>query len=136
MFYNFVQYLRDEFPAELIYSNGRIKIAGQTVIPDRNILVNESGGGEQPWTQYAQPTVQIITRDFAVTDARKLAWDIYKKISSKFGQQFPLATVDGIVYNAIQSAQITGIQEPFNLGADDEGRFEFTTNYKIIYNRV
>ncbi len=136
MFYNFIQYLRDEFPAEIIYSNGRILIAGQTVIPDRNILVNESGGSEQPWTQYVEKTVQIITIDFAVTDARKLAWDIYEKITSKFGQQFPLATVDGIVYNAIQSAQITGIQEPFNLGADDEGRFEFTTNYKIIYDRV
>ncbi len=136
MFYNFIQYLRDEFPAETIYSNGRILIAGQTVIPDRNLLVNESGGGEQPWTQYSQPTVQIIARDFAVTDARKLAWDIYNKISSKFGQQFPLATVDGIVYNAIQSAQITGLQEPFNLGPDIEGRYEFTTNYKIIYNRV
>jgi hypothetical protein len=48
----------------------------------------------------------------------------------------PVATVDGIVYNAIQSAQITGLQEPFNLGADDKGRFEFSTNYKIIYDRV
>ena len=136
MFYNFVQYLRDEFPAELIYSNGRILIAGQTVIPDRNLLVNESGGGEQPWTQYASPTVQIISRDIDTTKARKLAWDVYEKITSKFGQQFPIATVDGIVYNAIQSAQITGLQQPYNLGADDEGRFEFTTNYKIIYNRM
>lgn len=136
MIYQFTEYLKNQFPAEVIYCNGRILLSGQTAIPDRNLLINETGGIEQPWTQYVEKTVQIIARDFAVPKARKLAWDIYEHITSRFGLQLPLVTVDGVVYNSIQSAQITALQEPFNLGADEEGRSQFTTNYKIIYNRV
>ena len=76
---------------------------------------------------------QIIARDFATPDAKKLAWDVYTELTSRFGLILPVAIVNGITYNAIDSAQINGIQTPYNLGADEEGRTEFTTNYKIIF---
>lgn len=135
MIYQFIQYLKTEFPAELIYTNERILISGQTVIPDRNILIIETGGPPQPWTKYTEKSIQIICRDSATPKTRKLAWDIFNNITDRFGLQLPLATVDGIIYNSIQSAQITAIQEPQSIGADKEGRSRFSTNYKIIYNR-
>jgi hypothetical protein len=125
----------NEFPAEIIYTNERILISGQTSIPDRNVLVIETGGQADPWTKYTEKTVQILTRDSATPKARKLAWDIFNKITDRFGLQLPVATVDGITYNSIQSAQITAIQEPQSIGADEESRSRFSTNYKIIYNR-
>lgn len=135
MIYNFVQYLEDEFPSELIYTNTRLLISGQEYIPDRNVLVKETGGAEKPWIKYVEKTVQILTRDVDSPKSRKLAWDIYQNITSRFGLVLPAAAVDGVNYPEIQTSQISALQEPYCLGADDSGRIEFTTNYKIIYKR-
>ena len=135
MIYNFSEYLKTEFPSEVIYTNGRRKIAGQTSIPDRNVLINESGGQPKVWEEYTQAMVQIITRDRSLPAARKLATDIFDKVHGKFGVPLPLVIVAGITYNGIKSAQINGIQVPHYLGDDTEGRPEFTTNYQIIYSR-
>jgi len=135
MIYNFVEYLRTEFPAETIYTNERIKIAGQTSIPDRNVLVIEDGGPEQPWTLYVEKSIQILVRDKSIVGCRRLAWDIYKKITSVFGLVLPVANVGGNIYNSIQVAQINGVQQPAGIGSDAEGRPRFTCNYQIIYRR-
>lgn len=135
MIYNLVELLRNQFPTETIYANGRVLIAGQESIPDRNILVNETGGNEKPWILYHEPTYQIITRDKDAPKARKLAFDVFEFLTSRFGLILPAITVDGTVYPDIQTAQISAIQIPYNLGADSEGRIEYTTNYKIIIMR-
>lgn len=135
MFYNLVEYLKTEFPTETIYSNGRRLISGQSVIPDRNVLVNESGGVEQPWTLYSEPELQIITRDSSVVGARALSMSIFEEITSRFGLILPAVTVDSIVYPAVQVAQIKAQQNPYYKGEDEEGRSEFANNYLIIYRR-
>lgn len=136
MIYQFVKYLKTEFPTEVIYTNGRIKLAGQQEIPDRNVLVMESGGVEQAWIQRDIGTVQIITRDFDVIKSRKLAHDIFKKITSRFGLELPTVTVDGTVFPVLKVSQISAIQLPFCLGADESGRIEYTTNYQIYFTRT
>lgn len=136
MIYNLVEYLKNEFPTELFYTNTRIKTATQTVIPDRNALIKETGGPEKPWIQFVRKTVQILTRDKIDPKARKLAWDIYKKITSRFGLILPAVAVDGVNYPEIQTCQISAIQEPYPLGADESGRIEYTTNYEILYRRA
>jgi len=135
LIYNFIQYLENEFPAELFYTNIRILISGQESIPDRNVLVKETGGLEKPWIKYVEKTVQIITRDIDTPSSRKLAWDIYQNVTSRFGLSLPAVAVDGVNYPEIQTCQISALQEPYCLGADESGRIEFTTNYKIIYKR-
>lgn len=135
MIYNLVEYLRAEFPAEIIYTNARTPIGIDEEIADRCSLIRETGGPEQPWTGYVEKTAQILSRDKDTPKARKLAWDIYNKIQSIFGLILPAATIDGIVYPAIQTAQMSSIQQPYCLGDDGEGRMEFTTNFKIIYRR-
>ena len=132
MIYQLVQYLRNTFPAETIYINER---PPASVTPDRNMLVKETGGIPQPWTRYTESSIQIISRDVDTPKARVLARMIFTNITDRFGLILPVATVDGIVYNQVQSAQITAIQEPESIGADDEGRSLFSTNYKVIYTR-
>lgn len=136
MIYNFVQYLKDEFPTELFYTNIRVLIAGQESIPDRNVLVKETGGLEKPWFKYIEKTVQIISRDIDTPLARKLSWSIHENVTSRFGLILPFVAVNGINYPEVQTCQISAIQEPYCLGDDGNGRIEFTTNYKLIYRRL
>lgn len=132
MIYNFVELLKNQFPNEAIYTNGRVLLAGQQVIPDRNILVNETGGIERPWNRYRQATVQIITRDVDAVLSREMAYDVFNFITSRFGLILPTVTVNGNNFPEVKTAQISAIQLPFNLGHDEEGRIEYTTNYLII----
>ena len=133
--YQLVQYLRTEIPAEIFYINERPPSVGGVVIPDRNVLVKETGGIPQPWTKYTEGTIQILCRDSSTPAARKLAYDIYNVIHDRFGQNLPLANIGGDIYNILQTVQITAIQIPQSIGADDEGRSRFSTNYKVIYSR-
>jgi len=137
MFYNFAEYLKTELPTERIYVNKREKLSTEDFIPDRNILIRETGGNTQPYTLYTNKTIQVICRDLAVPNARALAWEVYQLFSDNgtFGLLLPAVTVNSIIYPASQTGQISPIQEPFNLGTDAEGRTEFTTNYNIIYQR-
>lgn len=136
MFYNLAKYIKNVFPAETIYTNVISKRSVQDNVPDRIVLLRETGGGETPDFKFVRKTFQVITRDFDAPDARKLSWDIYEEITSRFGLVLPSVTVDTILYPEIQSAQITAINEPQSLGADDDGRMEFVTNYIVIYERT
>jgi hypothetical protein len=133
LIFNLIQYLRTQFPTETIYADVLHLTAGQESVPDRCIVVKDTGGTEQAWTNYSEPTIQILTRDTNNPGARKLAYDIYFKIKSRFGLILPSIAVGGITYPAIETAQIIPIQKPFPLGADKNGRIEYTTNYKITF---
>lgn len=133
MIYNLVQYLRTEFPAETIYANVEHLITGQESVPDRRVVVRETGGSETPHFRFSQPTVQILVRDTNNPGARTLAFEIFEKITSRFGLILPAIVVDGVIHPALQTAQISAIQKPYCLGIDDNGRTEFTTNYKLIF---
>lgn len=136
MLFNLVQYLRTNFPTETIYANSMHLVSGSTIVPDRLVVVRDTGGVEQPWTRYSQPTVQIWNRDNNAPASRKLAYDIYDHIQShQFGLILPAITVGTDTYSAVQIGQISAIQEPFLLETDENGRVIFTTNYKIIYER-
>lgn len=135
MFYNFVQFLKDEYPTERIYANGRFKLSTESIIPDRNVLVNEAGGTEQPWILYDRISLQLICRDRGNPQARALAYNIFENITSRFGLELPAVTVNGITYPLLQVAQITADQPPYFLGVDSEGRNEYVNNYTIIYRR-
>ena len=136
MIYNLVQYLRDQFPAEVIYPVEMYKTSTQQSIPDRIIILRDSGGIEQPWTRYSSPTIQIYSRDDNPPASRKLAYDIYDHFQEhQFGLILPAITVGVTTYPAVQIAQISAIQQPYKLNTDENGRTEYTTNYKIIFER-
>lgn len=133
MIYNLVQYLRTKFPAEVFYINDRYKTSTQESIPDRNVVVKDTGGTEKPWTRYREQTVQILTRDKSDPLAETLINNIFEELTSRFGEILPAKIVSGVSYPAVQIAQISAIQVPYSLGADEEGRMEWTVNFKFIY---
>lgn len=138
MIYNFAQYLMNQFPTEDIFTNIYFKENTADELPNRLILVRETGGIETLVTTFARMTIQIITRDLDAPEARKMAWDIYELFMDKgqFGLILPAVTVDSVTYASIQTSQINALQLPTSLGEDAEGRTEFTTNYQIIHRRL
>lgn len=132
MIYNFVQLLRDQFPSELFFANARSAPVGHSNVPDRCVLVRETGGPTQPWSKYRSTTVQIIARSKDTVLSRELAHSIFKFLDSRFGLVLPSVVVNGITYDEVQTAQISAIQLPYDLGFDEEGRNEYTTNYQVI----
>ena len=135
MIYNFAQLLRTQFPTEVVYVDGRVKLAGQASIPARCLLVIDTGGVERPWILRQTATVQITARDVDAPRARKLAHDVFYYLTSRFGLILPQITIGGVLHPQIQTAQISATQMPYDLGPDEDGRFEYVTNYEIIRER-
>jgi hypothetical protein len=135
IFYNFCLYIENQFPAEIIFRNARIKIHPAKSVPARNILIRDTGGIQTGWSEFATKTVQIITRDKAAPKAYELSQEIFDEIQDRFGLILPVEIIDGVTYPEIQSAQITNTTMPQFIGADEHGWMEVSANYKIIYNR-
>jgi hypothetical protein len=133
MIYNLVAYLETQLPTERIYPNERFFMSGENVIPDRNILVRESGGSITEWSKFVRHTVQVVTRDSDPTQAKDMSEDVYSAIHRTYGLILPAVTVGAKVYPALITAQITAIQKPYPLGVDEEGRTEYVNNYEIYY---
>lgn len=131
MIYNLVQLLRNQFTTLTIYVNGVVGHNPQS----RCLVVNDTGGTEELWTLVGRYTAQVIARDVDAPTARKLAYDVFTFLTSRFGLIMPAITVDGVAYPQIQTAQVAAIQLPYLLGPDDDGRTEYSTNYQIIVKR-
>ena len=139
MIYQFVAWLETFFPNETIYSNVRLPIGSAQSIPDRCVLVRETGGEERRVIDV--PTVQVLVRDLSVTAVKRFAQQIYDTIQStagiggRFGQVLPSVTVDGVTYPQIQTAQISSLALPESIGTDQNGRNEFSMNFQIYKRR-
>ncbi len=131
--YPLVQYLDNEFPGEIIYAAIREKLATQDNIPDDNIVIKDTGGSDTPHYRWVIHAVQIIVRDIDNPKAKILALKIYDKIHGVFGLILPQVVVDGEIFEQIVTQQINGIQRPFSIGVDDNGRSQYTTNYQLYY---
>jgi len=134
MIYNLVQYLRDSI-SETIYTNNVFKTGAS--LPQRYILVRETGSSIKPVSRFLIATIQVLTVDKSSPMARSLAYQVYDLIKEKFGEVLPSVTVGGETFNSVKTTQITAIQLPFDLGVNKEtGLVEFTTNYTIYYSEV
>lgn len=136
MIYNLTAYLDTKMPTERIYANQRFIVSPESVIPDRNILVRETGGPVTPWSKWVQQTAQVIIRDLDPLACRILAESVYGYLHRKYGLILPAVTIGIKIYPAVTTAQITAIQKPYSLGVDDEGRTEYVNNYEIYYTEV
>ena len=132
MIYNWTEYLRTKFPAEIFFSNQRHQIGGAS-IPDKCVLSKEYGGIKEPWIGTLQKAIQVTVRDFEIPSARELAYSIYNEMHDKYGLVLSASTVDGVVYPQLHTAEIKANQEPFCIGTDSEGRIEFTINFTIYF---
>lgn len=132
MIFNLVKYLKNQLPIETIYANQRIG----AIVPDRNIIVRETGGPVTPWSRWVHQTAQIIARDFDPVKCKVLSESVYTLLHRQYGLILPEETAGTTTYAALTTAQITAIQKPYPLGVDDEGRTEYVNNYEIFYEEA
>lgn len=131
MIFNLKQYLFSETGYK-IYPNARDFTDGAKNVPKAYIQLIEEGGASTAWFKFHNYTVQVITKDIDAPKARVRAYIIYHLLDNKFGLILPEVVVDGITYSAIQIAQISANTEPGFLGYDNNGRAEFSNNYRIL----
>jgi hypothetical protein len=137
MIYNLFSFLELNLPGERIFINVMDNVFPTGDIPDRAILITETG--ESEGIVIDRNSFQIKVRDIDQVRARELAYSVYntlqstKKIGGRFGQFFPSVTVNGKYYKEVQTAQIKALAKPQSLGYDENGRAEFSMNF-LIYS--
>ena len=123
MIYNLAQYL--------IVNLATINFVVNGFSPDSNqdeIMISETGGEPQHWYDRTDWTVQVLSRAKNVNTAKKQIDDVYEKLKNKIGLSLPEVTVAGVVYPAVQTYQISPIQTPGYLGANEENMEMFSFN--------
>jgi hypothetical protein len=131
MIYNLRRYLELKFPLETIFINLADKIYPNTKIPDRCVVLREGPSRRQNFLVYF--TIQIYTRDIDGAKARALAHLFYDELKERYGLPLPADTVDGTVFPALQTAQISAEGAPQAVGFDEAARAEFSTNFLVIW---
>ena len=99
-----------------------------TAIPDRAVLVRNTGGPEPIWTLgIEQPAFQVVVRGARTVDvssaykeARAMAQDVRDRLHFTVG-----ASLSGVAYPGILAEQ-----EPFYMGEDLDQRPVFVCNYR------
>lgn len=100
--------------------------------PDNCAVVLESGGGVP--NNYSRSVnmvdkmIQITTRGKTFFIARDMAYEIFDFLKGQAGWNLP--DLSGIKYLAMV---INAITDPQWIGLDKKGRFEFSTNYMVMY---
>jgi hypothetical protein len=123
MIYNLVQYVINNLSSLNIIANG--------FDPDSNsdqIMINVTGGEPQHFYNRTDWTVQILSRSKNVTTAKKQIEQVYNLLKNKFAIVLPQVIVDGVTYPTITAWQISPIQAPGYLGANQESIEMFSFN--------
>lgn len=124
--YHLTQYLISEFPALNFVVNGF-----GAATPDDVISVNYTGGTPAHWYSRIDHSIQLLIRNSSVTIGRVNALSVYEKIKNRFGLELPSVTIDSVVYPAVKTYQISPIQSPGYLGADDRGLEMYSFNVVV-----
>lgn len=127
MIYNLVAYLTAQLPLLAFIANG-----WDPDSPQDSIAVIDTGGDPQHFYSRTDWAVQILSRANEVTVAKSQADSVYAVLKNKFGLLLPEVTVDTIVYSAIQTYQISPMQTPGYLGADEKHLEMFSFNIILI----
>lgn len=133
MIFNLVQYLRNQFPAETFYPNANFLLSSQDEIPDRKVLVQESGGTRQMKTGFTEAAVQIVCFDIDTVTCRELITEIFEELRDRNGLLLPQVTVNGTIYNQVETGAIKAMARPQFLKIDDNGLATWIINFIISF---
>jgi maltose-binding protein MalE len=127
MIYNLVEYLRLQLPTLNFIANGWDPDSEQN-----SIVINDTGGDPNHWIPRTDWAIQIISRANSVTLAKEQADTVYNLLKNKIGITLPQVTVNDIVYKAVKTYQISPMQTPGYLGADEKHLEMFSFNIVLI----
>lgn len=127
MIYNLVQYLKTNLPLYVFVVNGFSPDS-----PQDAILVSQNGGEPQHWYDRTDWTVQFLSRAVSVNVAKEQIDSVYVLVKNKFGLSLPEVTVNSIVYPIVKTYQVSPIQAPGYIGADEKNLEMFSFNVTIV----
>lgn len=126
MIYNLAQYLIEKLTTINFVVNGFSPDSKQD-----EVMISETGGEPQHWHNRTDWAVQILSRGKNVNVAKKQIDDVYEELKNRIGLLLLQATVGGVIYPAVQTYQISPIQTPGYLGANEENMEMFSFNLTI-----
>lgn len=126
MIYNLVEYLRTQLTTIKFVANGWTKES-----PQASVLVMQSGGEPDHYYERTDWRAQLMSRN-KNSDLAKIEIEaVYNKLKNRFHLLLPAVTVNKIVYAAIQTYQISPIQAPGFLGADEANLLMWSFNILV-----
>lgn len=127
MVYNFRAWLKLQFPALPLYTNGFSSDA-----PDNAVEMNEGSGDDRQFFDRQDTVIQFLSRATTKPSARKNAQDLYNYMRKRYGGCiFPEETVDSVVYPAVTAWAIRPVNMPQYIGDDDNGRHMFSFSVDV-----
>jgi len=114
MIYNLVNYLATQLTSLIFIADSWSVDSAK-----ESILIKQTGGEPKHWYDRTDWTVQILSRAASSVDAKKNIELVYAKLKNRFGLTLPQVTVNGEVFSAVIAYQISPMQAPSSIGADD-----------------
>jgi hypothetical protein len=129
MIYNLVAYFKAQLPSLNFVANG-----WNPESPIDSLMIRQTGGEPQHWYDRTDWSVQIISRSKNPVLSKTQIDQAYSEIKNKFGIELPQVTVDGTVHSAVKTYQISPIEAPGYIGADEENLEMWSLNLSITTN--
>ena len=126
MIYNLVEYLVIQLAAIDFVAN-----SWGTKSPSDAVLVTQSGGDVSHYYDRSDHGVQVLSRAGSAVVAKEQIDNVYELLKNKFRILLPAVTVNEVVYAAVQTYQISPIQTPAHIGADDANLEMWSVNFVI-----
>lgn len=131
--YNLAEYLRAQKPLEEIQVNTWGDIYPDD-LPDRVILLKDSSGTPQQFTNVVDPhLIQILVRDIDNVRAYNLANEIYDLFKDRLAFDLLAVNLNGIVYPVKTIDKMVANALPQGLGLDMNNRAIYSINYRLFY---
>jgi hypothetical protein len=130
--FNLVQYIRDN---TLVDTNVFDLTVDGFLEDSKNECFNFIQSGGPPLGDFGNvenPSVQVIARGEDKTVVRSETFQIYDQLKANYALTFPEYNEDGLVYPAVEVAQISAVQPPGYIGTDDDGRHLYANNYNLF----
>lgn len=124
---NLVQYLRDRALGITIVADVLTEES-----PINCVVISQSGGSPDHFYPRTDWRFQVLSRARASTDAKAACEKVYVVLKNKWDLVFPAVTVDGVVYPTVTGNQVSPIQTPAGIGADQANLFMWVFNLMVV----
>jgi len=114
MIYNLRKYLTLNLPDITFYANGWRPSSARD-----SVMILQSGGDPKPWYDRTDWTVQVMSRAENIVNAKEQIDEVYEELKNRYGLELPAITVGTTLYPLVKTYQISPLQTPSYIGADN-----------------
>ena len=129
MVYNLVEYVNIQLPTLIIIADG---FANDS--PQESLTFIQQGGDEAHFYERGDWAIQVLSRSESVFMAKLNIEQVYNLLLNRIHLQLPEVTVNSIYYPSIMAYQISPVQKPAYIGADDKNLETYSYNMIVTTN--